>query len=107
MNLLDDFHSVLTGVKDLAVSGEFKAAVQRDLTALENAASNGIDAVQRHVAGWFGAVYGTDPGTGASPVQPGAGVVDTGTTVAAAPPPDTLPPATVLEPSGQDPLPGT
>ena len=100
MSLRDDFHSVLTSVRDLAESPAFKDAVSRDIAALENAAANGMPAVEAHVAGWFGAVYGTDPGTGAVPVTPGS---------ATAPAPAGGPPAT--PPGGlpvppQDTLPG-
>lgn len=111
MSLADDFTTLLHGVRDIAVSPEFKDAVGRDIAALEAAAQGGLDAVERHVAGWFGTVYGTDPGTGAAPVTPAAPVAD---------PPPFAAGGTITPPGGipagdgaasplpgQEPLPGT
>jgi hypothetical protein len=111
--ILDDMRNVLLRVRDLGESPAFKDAVGHDIAGLENAAANGLSAVERHIAGWFGAVYGTDPGTGAAPVTPGA-VPVTGASGTAAPPAGgaaagavTADDPTGITPAGQEALPGT
>jgi hypothetical protein len=68
--LADSFTTVLTIAKELAGDPAVKQAIADDIALVESKATEGAEALEAHVAGWFAAHYALPAPEAATPAMP-------------------------------------